>query len=156
MQNDCGQEGPQILQKCSDDGEPSGTAGRPILDVLTGGGLKDTILVVTRYFGGTLLGTGGLIRAYTQAAKAALAASRIVTRRPGVILEVTTDYTGLGKIEHILGQYGISAQEPVYTDKVRMTVRLPAGEAGKIKAEIKEATAGRAEITRQGDCWYDE
>ncbi len=147
---------PRILQKCSDDGEPSGTAGRPILDVLTGEDLQDTILVVTRYFGGILLGTGGLIRAYTQAAKAALHASWIVTRRPGVILEITTDYNGLGKLQYILGQHRISAREPRYTDIVQLTVTLPAEEAGQIEAEITEATAGKAKLIRQGDCWYSE
>ncbi len=148
--------GPNILQKCSDDGEPSGTAGRPILDVLTGENLRDTLLVVTRYFGGTLLGTGGLIRAYTQAARAGLAASRIVTRKPGVRLTITTDYAGLGRLTYILGQHGIPAQEPLYGENVQLTVTLPAGEADRIKAEITEATAGQARMIRQGDCWYDE
>ncbi len=145
-----------VLQKCSDDGEPSGTAGRPILDVLTGENLQDVLVVVTRYFGGTLLGTGGLIRAYTQAAKAALDASRIVTKKPGVLLKITTDYNGLGRLQYILGQHGIPIQEPSYTDIVRLIVTLPAEQAAQIEAEITEATAGKAELIRQGDCWYEE
>ncbi len=148
--------GDECLQKCSDDGEPSGTAGRPILDVLTGENLRDTILVVTRYFGGTLLGTGGLIRAYTQAAKAGLDASRIVTRKPGISLQITTDYNGLGKIQYILGQHGIPVAEPVYAENVQMNLVLPAKQEAKIEAEITDATGGRAKIIRQGECWYTE
>ena len=79
------------ISRCSDDGEPSGTAGRPILEVLTKRGLKDVLVIVTRYFGGTLLGTGGLVRAYSQAAQAGLAASCIITKQAGIRLTVDTD-----------------------------------------------------------------
>ncbi len=146
-----GEEG---FKKCSDDGEPSGTAGRPILEVLEGENLHDTMIVVSRYFGGTLLGTGGLIRAYTEAAKAGLAASKIVTVRPGIWLTITTDYTGLGKIQYILRQHEIPMEEPVYTEKVQMNIELPLEEETQIEAEITEATGGKAEIIRQGECWY--
>ena len=92
------------LQRCSDDGEPGGTAGRPMLDVLIGEGLHDTAVVVTRYFGGTLLGTGGLVRAYQSATKAGIEASTVITKRAGRKWKLTTDYAGLGKIQYILGQ----------------------------------------------------
>ena len=95
------------LKRCSDDGEPSGTAGRPMLDVLEGEALRDVCVVVTRYFGGTLLGTGGLVRAYSGAVRAGLEASVLITRQKGVKLQVGTDYTGLGKIQYLLGQRGI-------------------------------------------------
>ena len=97
----------QELMRCSDDGEPNGTAGKPMLDVLTGAGLHQVVVVVTRYFGGTLLGTGGLVRAYSSSVQAGLASSQIVTRISGSKLQITTDYTGLGKIQYILGESGI-------------------------------------------------
>ncbi len=83
--------------RCSDDGEPSGTAGRPMLDVLLREDIHNTAVVVTRYFGGTLLGTGGLVRAYQKSVQAGLANSVIIERRRGRALTIDTDYTGLGK-----------------------------------------------------------
>ena len=83
------------IVRCSDDGEPGGTAGRPMLDVLLGEELYNTMAVVTRYFGGTLLGTGGLVRAYSKAVQEGLAASRIIEKQYGVLLEITTDYNGV-------------------------------------------------------------
>ncbi len=147
--------GKTALSKCSDDGEPSGTAGRPILEVIQGENLKGTLIVVTRYFGGILLGTGGLIRAYTKAARDGLEASRIVTRKPGVRLKITTDYNGLGKIQYILGQQDIPIEESVYTDTVQLTVTLPAKEAPQIEEALSEATAGKTKFSGQEDCWYD-
>ena len=92
------------MERFSDDGEPSGTAGKPILEVLRGQELTNTLLVVTRYFGGTLLGTGGLVRAYTKAAKEAVEVRTIITRISGFKLKIITDYTGIGKIQYLLGQ----------------------------------------------------
>ena len=106
------------LKRCSDDGEPSGTAGRPMLDVLEGESLSDVAVVVTRYFGGTLLGTGGLVRAYSGAVRAGLDASVLITRLRGIHLLIGTDYTGLGKIQYLLGQRGIKTLESRYTDAV--------------------------------------
>jgi len=91
------------IVRCSDDGEPSGTAGKPMLDVLLGEELYNTAVVVTRYFGGTLLGTGGLVRAYSKAVQEGLAQSRIIEKQYGTILEIGTDYQGLGKIQYIIG-----------------------------------------------------
>ena len=91
------------ISRCSDDGEPSGTAGRPILEVLQGRGIHNVLVIVTRYFGGTLLGTGGLVRAYSQATQAGLAASRIMTRQSGRKLSIGTDYNGIGKMQYIVG-----------------------------------------------------
>ena len=87
------------VQRCSDDGEPSGTAGKPMLDVLLGEEIHDVVVVVTRYFGGTLLGTGGLVRAYSGSTKEGLLASKVITKMHGQKLSVQTDYTGLGKIQ---------------------------------------------------------
>ena len=102
--------------RCSDDGEPSGTAGRPMLDVILGEDIYNVAVVVTRYFGGVLLGTGGLVRAYSKAVQEGLAGSLVIEKKKGISLKVTTDYTGIGKIQYIAGErrqriYGQSCSE---------------------------------------------
>ena len=89
------------LQRCSDDGEPNGTAGRPMLEVLLRENIHDLVVVVTRYFGGILLGTGGLVRAYQKAVQEGLKNSIIIEKRPGKKLRIDTDYNGIGKIQYI-------------------------------------------------------
>lgn len=142
------------VQRCSDDGEPGGTAGKPMLDVLLGEEVRNVAVVVTRYFGGTLLGTGGLVRAYSSATQAGLAASMIITKILGVKLNVKTDYTGLGKIQYILGQRGITILNSVYTENVELEVLIPGTEVGAVKAEIIEGTNGKAQITEGKECWF--
>lgn len=93
-------------------GEPSGTAGRPMLDVVQGAGLRNVLVVVTRYFGGTLLGTGGLVRAYSQAVQEGLANSVLIDEICGVRLLIETDYNGIGKIQYLLGQRGFRFWNP--------------------------------------------
>ena len=110
------------LQRCSDDGEPSGAAGKPMLDVLLGEEIHDVVVVVTRYFGGTLLGTGGLVRAYSGATKEGLGASNVIVKYHGQKLAVQTDYTGLGKIQYILGQENISIEKSDYGEDVEFTI----------------------------------
>jgi len=140
------------LTRCSDDGEPSGTAGKPILEVLLGAGLTNVAVVVTRYFGGTLLGTGGLVRAYTQAVQEGLAACKTATMRYGVTIRIETDYTDLGKIQHLLGNKEIPIISSEYTDKVALVVQLPKEQAEGLRKELTEATAARVytEITESG------
>jgi uncharacterized YigZ family protein len=137
--------------RCSDDGEPSGTAGRPILEVLTGSGVHDTLIVVTRYFGGTLLGTGGLVRAYSQAAQAGLAASKIITKLSGRKVVIHTDYNGVGKLQYLVGQRGLAVLDTDYTDAVEMTVLVPEEQKEAFEKEVTEATSGQA-----GMEWSDE
>ena len=141
-------------ERMSDDGEPAGTAGKPILEVLRGKKLTDVFVVVTRYFGGTLLGTGGLVRAYTEAAKQALAENVIMMGITGYRLKIETDYTGLGKIQYLLGQRGLTILDSVYTEKVDLTVLIPKEEESKLIAEITEATNGQTGIARTGECWF--
>ena len=131
----------------SDDGEPSGTAGRPILEVLVSSGIRNLVVVVTRYFGGTLLGTGGLVRAYTKAAQAGLAASEVRTMCCGYEMTVVTDYNGIGKVQYLLGSRGISANQVDYGEQVTVLVNIPYEDKDAVISEITEATAGKAKIT---------
>jgi len=142
------------LQRCSDDGEPNGTAGRPMLDVLLGEEIHDTLVVVTRYFGGTLLGTGGLVRAYSGAVKAGLEASNIITKIYGCKLSIQTDYNGLGKIQYILGQRGLTVLDSDYSDVVRIEILLPQTEEAAVTAEIIDKTNGQAVIARGDECCF--
>lgn len=133
------------LSRCSDDGEPSGTAGRPILDVLTGAGVHNALIVVTRYFGGTLLGTGGLVRAYSQAAQAGLAASTLIARQSGHKVTISTDYNGIGKLQYIVGKRELHALDTRYTETVEMDVLVTSDELKGFLKELTEATAGQAQ-----------
>ncbi|MGN1165679.1 MAG: YigZ family protein [Lachnospiraceae bacterium] len=144
------------LARCSDDGEPQGTAGKPMLDVLLGEDIHNIAVVVTRYFGGVLLGTGGLVRAYSGATKQGIASSVIITKMSGIKLEIHTDYTGLGKIQYILGQRGIKILNSEYTDSVKLEVILKKDEAKQIEAEITEGTNGQAKLEETGECWFAE
>lgn len=142
------------IQRCSDDGEPSGTAGKPMLDVLLGEEIHDVVVVVTRYFGGTLLGTGGLVRAYAGATKEGLSASKVITKMHGQKVSVQTDYNGLGKIQYILGQRGLTILDSVYTDRVDLNVLLPETQMQAVIAEITEGTNGQAVIELQEECYF--
>lgn len=142
------------IQRCSDDGEPGGTAGKPMLDVLLGEDVHDVVVVVTRYFGGTLLGTGGLVRAYSLSTKVGLAASKVITKILGSKISVTTDYTGLGKIQYILGQRSIQITSSTYTDNVQLEFYLPKEQISQIQAEITEGTHGQALFEPVKECYF--
>ena len=144
------------IQRYSDDGEPGGTAGRPMLDVLLGEDIHNVAVVVTRYFGGTLLGTGGLVRAYSSATKAGLASSVIITKIPGFKLRITTDYTGLGKIQYILGERKIPILDTVYTDKVEMQLVIPAVQNEQVTDALIEGTNGKVQFGEAESCYYAE
>lgn len=140
----------------SDDGEPTGTAGKPILEVLVGAGIRNAVIVVTRYFGGTLLGTGGLVRAYTQAAQAGLAAGRIGTMRYGYEITVVTDYNGVGKLQYLFAQREIPVYDSDYGQQVTLRVRLPYEDKNAVVSAITEATAGRAQLEIAAPAYYIE
>lgn len=144
------------IQRFSDDGEPQGTAGKPMLDILLGEGVRNIAVVVTRYFGGTLLGTGGLVRAYAGAVKEGLASSVIITRIPGVKLRIRTDYPGFGKIQYILGEMGIHVLESIYTDEVELRTVAPADLFEKVVDAVTEGTSGKADIIEEGLCMFAE
>jgi len=144
------------LQRCSDDGEPSGTAGRPMLDVLLGEEVRDVAVVVTRYFGGTLLGTGGLVRAYSHSVKIGLEASTIIAKTFGYHILLRTDYTGLGKIQYILGQRQIPIVNSIYTDSVELELLVAEEEWSHVKAELTEGTNGQASMEVTEECYFAE
>lgn len=140
--------------RCSDDGEPSGTAGRPMLDVLLGEEITNVIVIVTRYFGGTLLGTGGLVRAYSRAVQEGLAHSRLIEKMYGVRMEIQSDYTGIGKIQYLLASSQIPVLDTRYTDQVVTEVLVPKGQADRIRAEITEGTNGRAKMRETEELYF--
>lgn len=131
------------LTRCNDDGEPSGTAGRPMLDVLLGEEVRNTAVVVTRYFGGTLLGTGGLVRAYGTAVKEGLKAGSVLTMRYGSRIRITAEYTDLGRLQYILGKRGLVTDNPVYTQHVAVETQVPEQEVLGLFKELTDAFSGR-------------
>lgn len=141
----------QEMSRCSDDGEPAQTAGRPMLDVLLREDIHNVAVVVTRYFGGVLLGTGGLVRAYQKATQEGLAASTVIDKREGRKLTVGTDYNGLGKLQYLVAQNGLTTIDTLYTEKVELILMVPKELQEKIEKEIIEATSGNAHIF-----WGDE
>ncbi len=134
------------LLRFSDDGEPQGTAGKPILEVITSSEIHNICIVVTRYFGGTLLGTGGLVRAYTDASKAALLNCETKLIELLIPTEIRTNYTDMGKIQYILGNHEVKILDTIYADDVLMKVNLRKSEAEGIIKEITDATSARAGI----------
>lgn len=131
------------LMRYSDDGEPQGTAGMPILEVLRHEGLVDVCCVVTRYFGGILLGTGGLVRAYTNGAKLAVAASGVSEMSMFSVLLIACPYNLLGVVQQLLPAHGCAVEETDYGADVTLTVTQPAGALETLNAALAEATAGQ-------------
>ncbi len=142
------------LERCSDDGEPQKTAGRPMLDVLINEGIHNVCVVVTRYFGGVLLGTGGLVRAYQAATKEGLSNSTIITKQYGKKIRIVTDYNGIGKLQYIVAVNGYTMLSADYTDVVIARIMVtPSEQEGFIK-KVTEATSGKAEIEEEGELWF--
>lgn len=132
--------------RCNDDGEPSGTAGRPMLDVLLREDIHNVAVVVTRYFGGTLLGTGGLVRAYQKSVQKGLKNSVIIERHKGCHLTITTDYTGLGKIQYILASANITTLDTEYTEGVCIHTMVPSDRLAMLQNDITQGTSGQAKM----------
>ena len=130
----------------SDDGEPAKTAGTPVLEAIGHAGLSDVIVVVTRYFGGVLLGTGGLVRAYTQAAKLALEAAPSGTMRVCVRLTVTVEYPLYERADLLLRTAGAHMEEPEFTRQVTLRCVLPQGEEAPLIPKLQEWSRGAAAI----------
>jgi len=145
-----GERGEQ--KKASDDGEPSGTAGLPILKVI--GETTNVLVVVTRYFGGTLLGTGGLVRSYTQAAKAALQDAGAVRMEAGELLRITMEYGLYDKVIRLLGQHELSPDETIYTDKVSILIKVPVHLKSGLLLELQEAGSGTIDVECEESGYY--
>jgi len=144
------------IQKADDDGEPSGTAGKPILEVLKKSKVKDTVVVVTRYFGGIKLGAGGLIRAYGKGASEALKAGKLVERILHEAYHFEIDYTFLGKIENELrAKENYIIDEITYMESVVVTVLVESGQEGPLLEWMTDLTSGQVKIS-QGDSRYVE
>lgn len=135
------------IQKASDDGEPSGTAGRPILEVIKKEGLKNVVVVVTRYFGGIMLGAGGLIRAYGQSAAEGIRAAGVIRRVLHREIHATVDYSWVGKLENEFYARGYTIKDTLYTDKVTMVVMAVDKDKEKLTDLITDLTNGQATIT---------
>jgi uncharacterized YigZ family protein len=143
------------IQKANDDGEPSGTAGIPILEVLKKQQLKDTAVVVTRYFGGIKLGAGGLIRAYGNTTSQAIKATGVVKRQRMQGFSIIVDYTLSGKLEHAFRQSNYILKTINYTDKVEFIVYVEVGQEKEFREFIVDHTNAQAEIT-ETDTTYIE
>ncbi|MDD6194420.1 MAG: YigZ family protein [Lachnospiraceae bacterium] len=146
----------QEVMRCSDDGEPAQTAGRPMLDVLLGEDVYNVVVVVTRYFGGVLLGTGGLVRAYQGATKAGLEACAIVEQSKGRMLTITTDYNGYGKIEYILRESRVPISGTVFGTDVEVKVVVDESLLERLPQEIADKTSGTARLTWGEDVLYGD
>lgn len=131
------------IQRFSDDGEPQGTAGKPILEVLTNGNIHNTLIIVTRYFGGTLLGTGGLVRAYGQSAKAGLENAFVMRVCEGVRFELICDYNSIGKIKYVMGQMNISAEEEYGADVI-LHINMKKSDFDNFQSQVVDVTSGKA------------
>lgn len=140
------------VKRYSDDGEPQGSAGMPVLDVLCKNGLDGAAVVVTRYFGGILLGTGGLVRAYSSAASAAIADAGIITLEEVVILRMVCSYNDHARVRNEFSRYGVELEGCEFTSDVTLTVTAPTATVEDFKLRMRDLTAGRsvpAEIGRK-------
>ncbi|MCI8994019.1 MAG: YigZ family protein [Eubacterium sp.] len=144
------------ITRCSDDGEPSGTAGRPILDVLLREEIHNCVIVVTRYFGGVLLGTGGLVRAYQKAAQEGLSEAAVVWKRCGIRLDVTVDYNGIGKLQYITAQKNIPCIDTEYAEEVVMHLLVPLHRREELEKAVTESTNGTAILEYGAEAEYVE
>lgn len=139
------------LRRYSDDGEPQGTAGMPVLDVLLKEGLTDVAVVVTRYFGGILLGAGGLVRAYSHAAKLAVDAVGVVEMRLCDRATIVCDYTQYGRVAALVPAGGGQVTDTRYTDRVEVNFLLPRGRLEPMQKQLTELSAGRLAIEVAGE-----
>jgi len=143
-------------ERYSDDGEPQGTAGIPVLNVIRKENLRDVLVVVTRYFGGTKLGAGGLVRAYSQGAKLALDAGEIITRRPYLSYEVTTEYSLSGKLKREFENRGYILKDINYLENVTQKILTPPEEKEPLYALVAELTAGQGTLIAGDEEYLDD
>ena len=132
------------IQRYSDDGEPQGTGGIPIMEVFKKSDITDVAVVVTRYFGGILLGTGGLARAYSKGASLAIKEAGVVEKVKGVSVEIVIQYDLLGKLQHVCAQENFHIEHIDYTEKVKIKILCQFSNLEKLKSQITGVTSGKA------------
>lgn len=142
------------ISRCSDDGEPAKTAGAPVLDVITKAGITDIVIVVTRYFGGTLLGTGGLVKAYSRAAKAVLETSDIVLMQNSIQFVTSIPYTLLGKCENEFRNSNVIILEKEFSDDVNIIGICKKNEYEKLNKKFSEISNGKNQIIKTTELFY--
>ena len=145
-----------VIERSSDDGEPSGTAGRPMLDILSGNQIVNILAVVTRYFGGTLLGSGGLVRAYSTAVKDALDNSDLTAVSRGQRFVLKLDYTNLGSVQYKMRECRVSELSGDYGNCVTLNLVVPEEEAQKFKKELTTLFAGKEDVEDLGSVTYGQ
>lgn len=134
-------------QKSSDDGEPAGTAGRPILETIHHHQLQQTVIVITRYFGGIKLGTGGLVRAYSEAAQQAIQSAQIIHKKPHQELICVADFSLWGKLEHYIRGTDYQHEHPVFTDHVEWSIWVPIEQVTTFIKQLTDWSHGKLQIT---------
>ena len=139
----------------SDDGEPGGTAGVPIYEVLRKEGLTDVCCVVTRYFGGIMLGAGGLVRAYTRGAKDAVDCAKIKQMASAEKIEIAVDYSLYGKMPQLFVELDARVQEEIFADNVRLVVCIREEDSGKLHERLVDVCNGKVEINYIETLWFD-
>ncbi len=138
------------IQRYSDDGEPSGTAGVPVLDVIIKEGVVDVCVVATRYFGGTLLGAGGLVRAYSHTSKIALEAGHIITMAECSVLECEVEYSFYDRLNTLLDEFGANVINTDFSDNVKITLSVKADKECLLSAKLTDISAGKYNLKKTG------
>lgn len=141
------------VERAADDGEPAGTAGAPMLEVLRGAGVGETAVVVTRWFGGTLLGAGGLVRAYGDAVRAALGEARLVERRRVELLDVAVGHEHAARLEHDLRALGVAVLDVAYAADVRLRLGVAPADRAGVAETVAAVTGGAVEPESAGSAW---
>lgn len=139
------------IQRYSDDGEPSGTAGVPVLDVILKSNLVDVCVVVTRYFGGTLLGAGGLVRAYSHGSKIAVEAGNIITMAPCSILKVCVDYSFYDRLNILLNDFSANVEDTQFSDNVSVTFSVKQEKTADLQNKLTDLSNGLYKLNEIGE-----
>ena len=139
------------VRRYSDDGEPQGTAGIPVLDVLLKENVTDCVVVATRYFGGTLLGAGGLVRAYSHTAKIAVDAGQVITMKLCKVLKVTCDYNFYGRLNSFIPEMGGVIDDTEFADNVTVTFKLPVDDVASFDAKLVDMSFGKFHTEEIGE-----
>ena len=142
--------------KTDDDGEPSGTAGKPIGDIITYMDVTNLLVIATRYFGGILLGAGGLVRAYTKGAKVGIEAAQIIEKVKYKEVGITIDYNQIGKVQNEIMNMGYTIKDTLYTDKVQIIVYSREEDVQSLKSKMTDITSGTAELSESESFYLSE